>query len=168
MWVWGRPPVRALLQQADDAGVGDLFVWVPADLPHSPDLAWVQTLGRESEAAGIRLQALGAETDWIDDPASASAWQRAALSTGLFTGSHLDVEPWLHPGWDDDRARVVGRYLDLLQALADDTSEPVEVDLAFWLWMVQTPEGPLDEAVLGCAESITEHIIFICASAPVA
>ena len=154
MWVWDRPSTRSLVTFARDQGVQDLFVAVPAEIGGS--LPWYRDLRSRTLAAGIRVHALGGDPAWVDQPGVALAWQRDALATGLFDGVHLDVEPWLHAGWDSDRDAVVTRYLDLLASLAADTSAPVEADVAFWLDQVATPAGGrLDEAVLARVDAIT-------------
>lgn len=154
MWVWDRPPARSLVAFARDQGVRDLFVAVPADIGGS--LPWYRELRTRTSAVGIRVHALGGDPAWVDQPGAALAWQRQAVSTGLFDGVHVDVEPWLHPAWDSDRAGVVARYLDLLASLNADTALPFEADVAFWLDRVATPAGGrLDEAVLARVDAIT-------------
>ncbi len=44
-------------------------------------------------------------------------WLGPAMGTGLFTGVHVDVEPYTTSAWQTDRAGVVGRYLGALGAL---------------------------------------------------
>ena len=154
MWVWDRPAARSLVAFARDQGVQDLFVAVPAEI--GPALPWYRDLRSRTLAAGIRVHALGGDPGWVDQPGAALAWQRGALATGLFDGVHVDVEPWLHPAWDTDRAGVVTRYLDLLAGLNADTALPFEADVAFWLDQVAAPSGGrLDEAVLARVDAIT-------------
>ena len=156
MWVWTQPPAKTLVSFAKRHSAQDLFLSVPPNLPSSSALSWVRSVSKAARGTGIRLHALGGDPGWIDDPAAALAWQEAALSTGLFTGSHVDVEPWGHPAWDTDRAGTVARYLDLLGALEASTALPVEADVAFWLHTVGTDEGrSLDAAVLDRVDAVT-------------
>jgi hypothetical protein len=156
MWVWDRPQVKSLVAFASKQGVRDLFVSVPWNLPASGDLPWLRTLRTQSSAAGIRVHALGSETTWIDDPASALRWQSDAVDSGLFDGVHLDVEPWLHPAWGGaGQAEMLGRYLDLLGLMSAATTLPVEADVAFWLDQVTVGGGRLDEAVLARVDRVT-------------
>lgn len=154
-WVWGRPAPGPLVTWATKQRVGELFVAVPRSLGTSADLAWVTDLSRRAHRAGIRVAALGSATEWVDRPAEAVAWQRDALATGLFDGVHLDVEPWLHPAWDTDRAGVVAGYLALLDQVGAATGLPVEVDVAWWLHTVDSAEGPLDAAVARRVDRMT-------------
>lgn len=155
VWVWDRPDPAVLVRFVTGNDVTDVFVSTPGGLATHPDLAWFQELRARTASAGVRLHALGAETDWIDDPAGALAWQRQAVGSGLFDGVHLDVEPWLHPGWGTDREGVAGAYLDLLAALSADTSLPVEADIAFWLDQVLVRGERLDEAVMARVDAVT-------------
>lgn len=148
MWVWDRPAVDDLVAFAGEQGVTDLFVSAPNALATSPDLGWYRQLRDATLAAGIRMQALGSETTWIDHPRAALAWQSSALSTGLFDGVHYDVEAWIHPRWATDRAGVARAWLSLLDTLARNTALPMEVDLAFWLDEVRVSGQRLDVAAL--------------------
>lgn len=150
MWVWTRPTPSTLVDFAQRNGVSELFLSVPADLPTSSALSWVRSVAALAGPAGIRLDALGGDVAWLGHPEQAVAWQHAALSTGLFTGSHVDLEPWQDARWGTDaQPQVVRDYLTVLDQLRADTALPIEVDVAFWLWTVSTDSGqPLDAAVL--------------------
>jgi hypothetical protein len=149
MWVWTQPSAKTLVSFARTRGVTDLFVSVPPRLPSSSRLAWVRSVASLAGPAGIRLQALGGDPGWVDDPDAAVAWERAALSTGLFAGAHVDVEPWARADWDTDRTRVVAGYLAVLDRLQAATTLPLEADVPFWLWTLDAADGrPLDAAVL--------------------
>lgn len=155
MWVWDRSPVAELVDFASAQGVRELFVSAPTALATSPDLGWYRQLRDATRAAGIRVQALGSETTWIDHPRQALAWQSSALSTGLFDGVHYDVEPWIHPRWATDRTAVARSYLGLLDDLARATALPVEADLAFWLDEVKVNGQRLDVAALARVDAVT-------------
>ena len=98
-----------------------------------------------SQTAAVRLHALGAETTWLDDPRAAVAWQRDALATGLFAGSHADLEPWQRPKWSSDREAVLTAYLVTLRALKVDAAASghrLEADVAFWPWTLARAHAP--------------------------
>jgi hypothetical protein len=156
MWVWTQPSAKTLVSFARQHGVMDLHLSVPPALPTSSALTWVRSVSKAAAGTGIRLHALGGDPGWVDEPAAALAWQRDALSTGLFTGAHIDLEPWGHPQWNTERDRVVAGYLSTLDALARATDRPVEADIAFWLHTVPTADGtPLDAAVLQRVDRVT-------------
>lgn len=157
MWVWTQPAPQTLVDYARAHGVTDLFLSVPAHLPTSgAALSWATAVKNLAGPAGIRLQALGGDVGWVDDPAAAVAWEKDALATGLFTGAHVDLEPWQHPQWNTDQAGVLRRYLSTLSQLQDATTLPLEVDVSFWMWTLTTDTGTLvDSAVISLADRIT-------------
>ena len=155
-WVWTRPAAKTLVSWAAKQKLAELFVYVGPDLATSRDLTWVRSVVAQAHSSGIRVAALGGDTAWIDDPAQAVAWQRSAVSTGLFDGVHVDLEPWTRGDWDTRRSEVVAGYLDVLAQLAGATTLPLEADIAFWLHQVPTASGsPLDEAVMRRVDAVT-------------
>ena len=156
MWVWNQPTPKNLVAFAQARGITELFVSVPNNLPTSARLTWVRSVSKLAAPAGIRLQALGGDPGWIDDPAAAVAWQDAALSTGLFSGVHVDLEPWQRADWNTDQARVVAGYLDSYDRLQAATALPLEADVPFWLWTLSTADGTaVDAAVLARVDKVT-------------
>lgn len=156
MWVWTQPAAKTLVTFARNRGVTDLYLAVPLDLPRSPALSWVRSVHKAARGTGIQLHALGGDPGWIDEPGVGAAWARAAVSTGLFAGVEIDVEPWLNPAWDTDRAGVVDRYLATLDEVVAASSVPVGADIAFWLHTVTTRDGArLDTAVLSRVARVT-------------
>jgi len=155
MWVWDRPGPAALVDFAHRQSVGDLFVSTPGGLASSPELRWFRRLRARTASAGLRLQALGAEPGWLDEPAAARAWQRQALGSGLFDGVHLDVEPWLHPRWPRAAPALLSAWVDLLALLQDDAAVPVEADIPFWLHEHPVGGRPGDEAVMSAVDAVT-------------
>jgi hypothetical protein len=156
MWVWNQPTAKNLVTFAQTRGITDLFLSVPPALPSSSRLTWVRSVAKLAGPAGIRLQALGGDPGWIDDPAAAVAWQDAALSTGLFSGVHVDIEPWQRPDWNTDQAGVLAGYLATYDRLQAATTLPLEADVPFWLWTLSAADGsPVDAAVLARVDKVT-------------
>lgn len=156
MWVWNQPTPKNLVAFAQARGMSELFVSVPSNLPTSARLTWVKAVSTLAVPAGIRLQALGGDPGWIDDPTAAVAWQDAALSTGLFSGVHVDIEPWQRGDWNTDQARVVAGYLDTYDRLQAATTLPLEADVPFWLWTLNAADGSaVDAAVLARVDKVT-------------
>ena len=84
------------------------------------------------------------------------AWADAALSTGLYSGVHVDIEPWQRADWSTDQARVVAGYLDTYDRLQAATALPLEADVPFWLWTLSTADGTaVDAAVLARVDKVT-------------
>jgi gamma-glutamylcysteine synthetase len=65
-----------------------------AHVPSSPsaaDLDRLRQLKQRADSAGIRLSALVGDPAWTFDRATALAWQRHAVATGLFAAVHVDL-----------------------------------------------------------------------------
>lgn len=154
-WVWDRPAPEALVASARERGVAELFVHVGPGLATSADHGWVRSVSTLARAAGITIAVLGGDPSWVKRPADALDWQSTSLSTGLFDGVHLDVEPWRRADWDTSRAEVVAGYLEVHRRLAGATNLPVEADVAFWLHEVESADGPLDAALMRVVDAVT-------------
>ena len=54
-------------------------------------------------------------------------WLKPARNSGLFTGIHVDIEPYSTPAWSTDQPTVVSKYLTLLDKLkANAGTSPIE------------------------------------------
>jgi hypothetical protein len=96
------------------------------------DLPRLRDLKQRADTAGIRLTALGGDPSWATDHTAALAWQRAVVSTKLFAGLHVDVEPYVTPGWTTDLGRTATAFLTMLDKLRTGSTLPLEVDVPFW------------------------------------
>src|SRR5687767_15167511 len=94
MWVWDTSTPEATVEFAVAHGVTQLYAAVPLRVDTSPLMAQLTRLVTSARAAGLRVDALGGDPGWVDDPAwVVRTWLQPALATGLFTGVHVDVEP---------------------------------------------------------------------------
>lgn len=157
MWVWDVSTPGATVALAQEAGVGQLFVAVPPRLPSSPLLPQVRELSERAAAAGIRVDALGGDPGWVDDPGwVVRNWLKPAMGTGLFTGIHVDIEPWTTSAWQSDRDTVVRRYLTTLDTLVKAAGAAgVEADIPFWFDEVPAGGSTLDREVIRRAAGVS-------------
>ena len=134
MWVWDTSTPAATVDLAVSAGIDQLFVAVPPNLTTSSQLPNIKALSDRARAAGIRVDALGGDPGWVDNPTwVVTYWLKPAKSSGLFTGIHVDVEPYSTSAWGTDQATVVSKYLTLLDKLkANAGTYPIEADIPFW------------------------------------
>ncbi len=134
MWVWDTSTPAATVDLAVSTGIDQIFVAVPPNLTTSSQLPDIKALSNRARAAGIRVDALGGDPGWVDNPTwVVTYWLKPARSAGLFTGIHIDVEPYTSSAWTTDRATVVRRYLALLDTLqASAGTYAVEADIPFW------------------------------------
>jgi hypothetical protein len=132
MWLWGDYPAADVITWAAQHGVSDVFVYVAPDVLTNGDLGRLQQMKQRADARRVKLRALGGESSWTTDHASALSWQKTVVKTGIFSGIHLDVEPYLTSGWGTDHQAAEQSYLKLLDKMRMASALPVEADVPFW------------------------------------
>lgn len=155
MWLWGDQPAAEVVPWAASRGVSEIFVYVAPSVPTNSDLGRLQDLKQRADARRIRLTALGGDSTWTTDHAAALAWQRAVVTTGLFAGIHLDVEPYLTDGWTADLPATEASYLEMLDRLRADSMLPVEADVPFWFGQYRVGGRNLADEVLKRVKAVT-------------
>lgn len=155
MWLWGNYPAVDVVNWAAAKGVSEIFVYVDPDVLTNSDLRRLQQMKQRADAARIKLSALGGEARWTIDYVSALAWQRAVVTTGLFAGIHLDVEPYLTPGWSSNLQATEAAYLQLLDVMRGAGALPIEVDVPFWLGQFKVGRANLADEVLKRVKGVT-------------
>lgn len=103
------------------------------------------------------MDALGGDPGWIDNPASVvDTWLRPALATGLFTGVHLDLEPYTTPGWTTSRPKVVKKWLNTIDTMRSASGgAPLEADIPFWLDQIPANGSTLDSEIIRRTSGVT-------------
>ncbi len=132
MWLWGDDPAAEVVGFAVARGVSEIFVHVSPTLLADGDLARLHDMRRRADAARIRLTALGGDSAWVTDHRAALDWQRTVVRTGVFAGVHLDVEPYVAPGWTAAPEATRKAYLALLDKVRAGSTLPLEADVPFW------------------------------------
>jgi hypothetical protein len=155
MWLWGDAPAADVVTWASIKGVSEIFVYVSPSVLANGDLARMQEMKERADAVRIRLTALGGDPGWTTDHAAAVAWQKTVVMTGIFAGIHLDVEPYLTPGWTDDRQATEKAYLGLLDTLRAGSTLPVEADVPFWYGQYTVGKQNLADEVLKRVKGVT-------------
>ncbi len=157
LWVWDTSDPQATVDFAVASGIGVLYAAVPPLLDSSTQLPQLTVLSQDAQAAGLRVDALGGDPDWVQNPSwVVDTWLRPALATGLFDGVHVDVEPYDSPAWHSNRGTVIRHYLATCDALADAAGPtPVEADIPFWFDSIAVGDTTLDREVLQRTSGIT-------------
>lgn len=159
MWVWSFGNASNTVKFAKAHGVTQLFISVPDNVTTSSQLPRLRDLSSKARAAGLRVDALGGHPSWIDNPtAVVDGWLKPAIATGLFTGIHVDIEPYTTPAWTSDQAGVVSRYLSTLSTLAAAAgpASPIEADIPFWFNQIPAGSGStLDQEIIRRTAGIT-------------
>jgi hypothetical protein len=132
MWLWSDSPAAEVVEWAAAREITELFVSVEVGVATNGSLPNLRELKRLADLRGIRLAALGGDKGWALDPNQALAWQRAVQKTGLFAALHIDVEPYLLPGWNTNRAQTATKFLTMLDKMRAAATLPIEADVPFW------------------------------------
>lgn len=157
MWVWDTSDPQAVVSLAVAQGIGQLYAAVPPHVDSSSQLAQLRDLSQRAVAAGIRVDALGGDPTWVTNQTwVVNNWLRPALATGLFTGVHVDIEPYTLSTWTTSQSTVVKQWLATLDTLrtAAGTS-PLEADIPFWLDQVKVNGSTLDAEIIRRTSGVT-------------
>ena len=156
MWVWDTSDPQAVVALATARGIGQLYAAVPPHVDSSPQLAELEQLVALADAVDLRVDALGGDPGWVDDPAwVATNWLEPALATGLFTGVHVDIEPYTTPAWTKNRKAVVKKYLATLDTLRTAAAgTPIEADIPFWFDEVAANGSTLDREIMRRTDAV--------------
>jgi hypothetical protein len=155
MWLWSDAPPADVVGWATAKGVSEIFVNVSPTALTNGDLGRLQELKRRADAGRIRLTALGGDPGWTTDHAAALAWQKTVVTTGIFAGIHLDVEPYLTNGWTNDQQATAKSYLTLLDSLRAGSTLQIDADVPFWLGQFKIGKNNLADEVLTRVNAVT-------------
>jgi hypothetical protein len=155
MWVWGDYPATEVVAWAASKGVTEIFVYVSPNALTNGDLARLQQMRQLADGVRIKLSALGGEPAWTTDHAAALAWLRTVVATGIFSGVHLDVEPYLTSGWTSKPAATEQAYLSLLDEMRAGSTLPLEADVPFWFGQYKVGSKNLADEVLKRVKAVT-------------
>jgi len=149
---------HSLLELCQDQGITDLY----CQIPYSYENGKVQirladelaNLNAAAAALGVTTHALDGQADYVfqrNHPrmirlldALAKFNEQRALNE-QFQAVHLDNEPYVLPGWqnDEERQKIIQDYITLNQKLrrqADAAGMEFGVDIPFW-WDVRNRDG---------------------------
>jgi len=160
MWVWSKASPTDVVSFAQSHGVSQMFVAVPWNVANSSDLPRLRQLSAAARAVGIRVDALGGDPSWTTNPSAAVTWERGAIATRLFTGVHVDIEPYALSGWSNPstQASLVTSYLSTLSSMrstAAASGMPLEADVPFWYNTIATGSTTLADGVLARVDAVT-------------
>ncbi|BCJ53043.1 hypothetical protein Asp14428_45180 [Actinoplanes sp. NBRC 14428] len=155
MWLWGEDPAAEVVDWAYRKNVSEIFVYVSPSALTNGDLARLQEMAELAAPLKIKLRALGGDPAWVTDHAAALAWQRTVVGTGLFSGIHVDVEPYLAAGWASDLQGTQNAYLKLLDKMRLASTLPLEADVPFWFGEYKVGRKNLADEVLRRVNAVT-------------
>jgi hypothetical protein len=155
MWLWDDPPADVVVSWAAERNVSEIFVYVAPTVLTDGSLPRLREMKQQADANRIRLTALSGDPAWTTGHAAALAWQRAVVTTGLFAGIHLDVEPYLTEGWNTNLPPTLKSYLALLDKMRAASTLALEADVPFWYGQYTVGGKNLADEVLRRVKAIT-------------
>lgn len=130
LWVWDGPTMDAVDVAIAD-GYDALFVHTAPGFDPADYAGFIDS----AHAAGIDVYAMGGDPAWAQDRRAWKNWVGEVVDAGVFDGAVADVEPYLLPGWDNDRTRrrIINNYVSRLEA-AHDASGSMDLiaTIPFW------------------------------------
>jgi len=164
MWLWNWSDNASVIAFAQAHQVTEIFAYVspgftnPATIPpewSQPEWPLISNLAVRARTDHILLSALGGDPSWVPNPSVAVAWADEVVASGLFSGVHLDLEPWALAAWTTNQAGVIAQTVSVVaQVRAALPALPLELSLPWWLYQYRTADGtPLDLALLAYANS---------------
>jgi len=154
-WVWDTTALiedkNEILAFAEDQGVNVIFLHIDRE---SQDFEPYRTFVEEAHGLGIEVEALGGDptwglTDYRREIDSFIGWmedyRNAVSEQAAFDGIHVDIEPYLLEGWEQDRDDAVSQWMDNAAYLVDRAkrvgSLRVSADLPFWIHKIPARSG---------------------------
>jgi len=177
MWVWDNSVDQAVdargtgYAPADPAtlaafvrehGLTTVHVSAPWASDEGPVAAWLTEAVAAVGAEGATVGVLGGDPPWLDQPALAVQWMRAATNGRAVDHVQLNVEPWTRPDWSTDRVGAVTRWLALLDAVRAELPAGVGlgVDVPYWLAWEPWGTGTVADAAMARADRV-EVVAFV-------
>ncbi len=160
MWVWSTADIlkspakqHQLVNWSQQHKITDIFLQIPYQLTHQDKnwhITWNQqglkNLIEQLNDRNIRIHALDGAPQWalMDSHERVLAWveeilkfQREVAPNPGFSGIHLDIEPYLLPGFGGiNRESILRQYRDLLKKIRSKlqkSSLVLGIDIPFWM-----------------------------------
>jgi hypothetical protein len=156
LWVWHTrelleddAEVRRLLKQARSWSLSELYLQIPhadddglADWATSARVSALAALVTRLHAAGLRVHALDgapwlalpeARPDLLALAASVATYNAGRPPSGRFDALHLDIEPYLLPGFSGPgRSELLASLANTLPLVKEAARLPLWIDVPFW------------------------------------
>lgn len=158
VWWWDNRLDESYLDFAVAQGVNEIYYYASSFSDKISDFI------RSASAKGIKVYWLAGKYEWIEDYASLKEKLRSFLefqtsSEYKFEGVHFDIEPHQHPEFDERRAELITKFVELTFAVKRDYPEfEVAYDIPCWLDDEVTADDvtrPAYEFIIDKADRVT-------------
>ena len=142
-WIWDTSKI---VTESDEIfaffkqkKVNILYLQVNRDIPFSNYQSFIE----QAKKKGIKVYAMDGSPEWLDPKNKrhvhflnwVSDYQKKSKKNERFSGLHLDVEPYLYKGWENNYQSTVKRYQDIIKKAKKEAASlalPLEMDIPFW------------------------------------
>ena len=157
LWVWKHnkilpdpQQVERLIELCSRHGITDIFLNVPYsyenDVVHMQMIEQQRSFLAAAHSQGIKVHALDGDRKYLlranhgrmlDLLDALGDFNQGGVPAQRYAAIHLDNEPYLLPGWNDDteRSQIIREYIELYKQLrprADALGTKLGVDIPFW------------------------------------
>jgi hypothetical protein len=136
IWVWDShyPFTQPLkfYNFLQDKEVDKVYLQINSAIP----MTQYQTLSTKLNSLGIQLFALDGDPNWVNDPSLyANLLTMLKGQSAIFSGLHLDIEPYLLPSWNNDRQGTITKLQNTIsQFYTYCQSRLYRLELAIPFW----------------------------------
>ncbi|RXT04327.1 amidase [Ammoniphilus sp. CFH 90114] len=170
-WLWHTDLIESdqerILTFLEQKQVTHLYLQIHPSVARKSYQTFIQKLS----AKNVEVHALSGGPDWVLAGTETDAffqwvmeYQKASKSNQKFKGIHLDVEPYLLPGWENEEERngIIKSYQQWLERSyrqAKQLGLPMEVDIPFWFdeiaYQNEDGQGYLAEWIIRKVDGVT-------------
>lgn len=120
IWVWDTSypfahPLKfyTFLQ---DKNVDKVYLQIDISTP----IGQYKTLSTKLNSLGIQLYALDGDASWVNNPSQyANRLDYLKGQSAIFTGLHLDIEPYSLPDWKQDPQGMIAKFQTVIKDIYD-------------------------------------------------
>lgn len=170
-WLWNTQTIindsEAILNFLEDQNVKKLHLQINQDI----ELYEYSKFIERATEKNIKVYALDGAPNWATKKGKidqrkfllwVSNYQKNTPNTQQFSGIHLDIEPYLTPGWNTSYEKTVLAYQTRIIEAKNQTNKlriPLEADMPFWFdempYHNKLGKGSLSEWMIDQVDQIT-------------
>ncbi|MEG0258968.1 MAG: amidase [Lysinibacillus sp.] len=170
-WLWKTEQIEKnpdqLLAFLKAQKVDVLYLQINRDISKSVYQKFIEKASKQQ----LMVHALGGSKSWTTESGAKkmqayfdwlTSYQAKAKKEQRFSGMHIDIEPYLHDDWDENRELHIKNYQKVLSAAktkADSLNLKFGVDMPFWFdkvfYTTKSGQAILSEWVIDTVDTTT-------------
>jgi hypothetical protein len=153
-WVWYTAEafknLDVTFNQMKTNGINLVYLQQDVDIPNDKYAAFI----KRANSLGIEVHALAGEPNWVLPEKHIKMYKfidwvknynLSVKPDERYKGIHLDVEPFTTKEWQLDQDKMLGLWRDTVTGFVQETKLetglPTGVDIPFWLYKFDIPDG---------------------------